>query len=283
MPMTRGARRVDPVDRAHLTGVSRPSPPIHRYAPSPHLTDLVDRFWIPVWSLAEPSTQSTLQHPVCLVVVSNTYARFYGVARGRSSVTLEGDGWAVGTMLTPAAGRLLLGRSVATVTDRWVELDTVLPPGHADLVDRVRAAMAPDPGDPGAHTAAIEAMEHWLGTHLPVDAQGLLVNGLVTWLREHPDVTRVSDMAREVGLTERSLQRLIEQRLGLGPKWLVQRRRLHNAVEALKAGTTGLADMAAALGYTDQAHFTHDFRTVTGMTPGEFLRDQPTGVTPPRG
>ena len=44
-------RRVDPVDRAHLTGVSRPSPPIHRYAPSEHLAELVDRYWIPVWSL----------------------------------------------------------------------------------------------------------------------------------------------------------------------------------------------------------------------------------------
>ena len=96
-------------------------------------------------------------------------------------------------------------------------------------------------------------------------------------------MTRVSDMAREVGLTERSLQRLVEQRLGLSPKWLVQRRRLHDAVEALKAGSTGLADMAAVLGYTDQAHFTHDFRTVTGMTPGEFLRDQPGAVTRPRG
>ena len=62
---------------------------------------------------------------------------------------------------------------------------------------------------------------------------------------------------------------------------VVQRRRLHDAVEALKAGTTSLADVAADLGYTDQAHFTHDFRTVTGMTPGDYLRDQP--VTPPRG
>ena len=53
------------------------------------------------------------------------------------------------------------------------------------------------------------------------------------------------------------------------------------AVEALKAGQVSLADMAAELGYSDQAHFTHDFRTVTGMTPGAYLRDQP-GRTAPR-
>jgi AraC-like DNA-binding protein len=60
---------------------------------------------------------------------------------------------------------------------------------------------------------------------------------------------------------------------------------LHDAVEALKAGTTRLAAMAADLGYTDQAHFTPDFRTVTGMSPGEYLRDQPRDqpVTPLRG
>lgn len=283
MATTRGVRKVDPVDRAHLTGVSRPSPPIHRYAAGEHLGDLVDRFWIPVWSLPSPSTQSTLQHPVCLVVISNTYARFYGVARGRSSVTLEGDGWAVGVMLTPAAGRLLLGRSVATVTDRWIELAPMLGPGHGPLVQDVRRAMAADPSDPAAHASAIEATEQWLTTHLPVDEQGLLVNRLVDWLRDHPEVTRVSEVASAFGMTERSLQRLVEQRLGLTPKWLVQRRRLHDAVTALKAGATGLADMAADLGYTDQAHFTHDFRTVTGMTPGEFLRDQPGSVTPAHG
>ncbi|WP_447646478.1 DUF6597 domain-containing transcriptional factor [Nocardioides zeae] len=103
---------VGPVDRAHLTGVSRPSPPLHRYAPSPDLADLVERYWIPVWSLPAPSTQSTLQHPVCLLVVSNDYARFYGPTRGLSTVTLAGEGYAAGVMLAPAAGRLLLGRPV---------------------------------------------------------------------------------------------------------------------------------------------------------------------------
>ena len=274
----RSVRAIDPVDRAHLTGMSRPSPPIHRYAPTPALEDLVERYWVPVWSLAEPSTQSTLQHPVCLVVVSDSYARFYGVARGRSSVTLEGDGWAVGTMLRPAAGRLVLGRSVAEVTDRWIDLAEVLDPDHADLVARVRGHMAPSPDDPGSHARAIAEVEQWLGGFVPVDEQGLVVNHLVAWLAEHPEVTRVGELARELGVTERTLQRLVEQRLGLSPKWLVQRRRLHDAVLALKAGlrgASGLAEVAADLGYTDQAHFTHDFRSVTGMTPGEYLRDQP--------
>lgn len=276
-------RPVDPIDRAHLTGVSRPSPPIHRYSASAHLADLVDRYWIPVWSLAEPSTQSTLQHPVCLVVVSDTYARFYGVSRGRSSVTLEGDGWAVGTMLRPAAGRLVLGRSVAEVTDTWLDLDDLPAAGRAvgDLVEGIRAAMTVDPHAAAAHLAAIGHVESWLATHLPVDAQGLLVNRLVTWLGDHPEVTRVDELAREADLSERSLQRLVEQRIGLSPKWLLQRRRLHDAVEALKAGRGTLAEVAADLGYADQAHFTHDFRTVTGMTPGEYLRDQP--VRRPRG
>ena len=232
---------------------------------------------------AEPSTQSTLQHPVCLVVVSNTYARFYGVSRGRSSVTLEGDGWAVGTMLSPAAGRLVLGRSVAEVTDTWVELGDLV----ADPAARRRRAR----GD-GRTTRTTQPptsrrsphVESWLATHLPVDESGLLVNRLVAWLGDHPEVTRVDDLAREAGLSERSLQRLVEQRIGLSPKWLLQRRRLHDAVEALKAGRGSLAEVAADLGYADQAHFTHDFRTVTGMTPGEYLKDQPgTGVRSPRG
>lgn len=155
----RGPSPTDPIDRAHLTGVSRPSPPIYRYQPSEDLRPLVQRYWVPVWSLTEPQRQSTLQHPACLVVISNTYARFYGVVRGLSTVTLEGTGWAVGTMLSPAAGALLLGGPVTPMSERHIDLAEVPTLDAVTLVDRVRAALAADPTAPGAHLDAVAEVE----------------------------------------------------------------------------------------------------------------------------
>ncbi|MFT4226947.1 helix-turn-helix domain-containing protein [Micropruina sp.] len=264
----------DPVDRAHLTSVSRPSPPIHRYPPSPGMAELITRYWVPVWSLAEPSTQRTLQFPVCLIVISNSYARFYGVSRGASEVTLADEGWAVGVLFRPSAGRRLVGRPVSTLVDAFVELDSLPTLDGATLAQGVHAAMSDDPHSESSHRKAIAAYEDALARFLPVDEQGSQINAIIDWLEAHPEVTRVSEVADAFGLSERALQRLVEDRVGLTPKWLIQRRRLHDAVARLKAGDRTLADLAAELGYTDQAHFTHDFRAVTGLTPGRYLADQ---------
>ena len=80
----------------------------------------------------------------------------------------------------------------------------------------------------------------------------------------------VAQVCEEFDLTERALQRLVRRRIGITPKWLIQRRRLHEAAERLRVGAGNLAAVAADLGYADQPHFTRDFQTVTGMTPGAF-------------
>lgn len=270
-------RGVDPIERAHLTGVSAPTPPVHRYDAPDHLCDLVRRYWVPVWSLppGEVWVQEVLQYPVCLVVVSSDYARFYGVTTGLSSVDLAGSGWAVGAMLQPAAGALIWGGSVSEVTDRQVDLDEVPLLAGDDVVGRIRAAMAPDPHDPACHRAAIAVLEDRLSRVGPVDEEGSRVNALVARTEEDPQLVRVDDLARELGLSERALQRLTRDRLGLTPKWLIQRRRLHDATYRLKQGTVVLGDLAHELGYTDQAHFTRDFSRLTGRPPGAYLADQP--------
>jgi AraC-like DNA-binding protein len=264
--------RLDAIERAHLKAPDDRSHVIHRYAPDRDLADLAQRFWIPVWSVpaGRESEQRVLQYPVCLVVVSHEYARFYGVVSGLSSTTLTGDGWAVGVMLAPAAGFLLTGQSVTTHTDRFVDVRDVLGEAGDRLVEAVRTAMRPDPHSPQAHAAAMSAYADVLRPYLPVDPEGLLVNRLVAHVEEHPDVQRVAQVCEAFGLSERALQRLVSRRLGLTPKWLISRRRLQEAAERLRTDPRPMADLAAELGYADQAHFTRDFSRVTGTTPGRF-------------
>ncbi|WP_018155414.1 helix-turn-helix domain-containing protein [Demetria terragena] len=261
----------DPVDRAHLRDPTDRSHTIARYPVSTDLDALARRFWIPTWSVppGQEAPQHVLQYPVCLIVIADDYARFYGVTSGLSETILRGDGWAVGLMLQPAAGRLVTGRSVAELRDTYVGLTTI--PGFTPtVVEDVRAAMAPDPTAAEAHKSARERIEAQVRAYGPVDDEGRLVNDIVDRVEIDQHVLRVNDLCERFEITERSLQRLTRRRLGLSPKWLIRRRRLHDAVSRLQRSETDLAGLAADLGYTDQAHLTRDFRSATGLTPGRF-------------
>ena len=263
---------MDTIERAHLKDPRDASHVIHRYEAEPEFRDLLQRFWIPVWSVppGAAAPQKVLQYPVSLIVVAADYARFYGVVSGLSTTTLSGDGWAVGLMCAPSAGYLLTGAPMAASTDRFVDVSEVLGDAGPVLTDQVRTAMSADPAAPAAHRAAMDAFSTVLRRYLPVDAEGLLVNRVVTFVESRSDVTRVAQVCAEFDLSERALQRLVHRRIGLTPKWLIQRRRLQEAAERLRSRSAPLGDVAAVLGYADQLHSIRDCSEVTGMTPGEF-------------
>ncbi len=269
-------RPIDPIERAHLRDAQGFSPPVHRFAPTPDLADVVRRHWLPVWSLPPGRTtvQRVLQYPVCLLVVAHDYARVVGPTTGLATTELAGEGWAAGAMLQPAAGSLLLGRQV--VPDTVVDVASLATIDGAALIDEVRAAMAPSPSDPAHQQRAVAALESALAGLGPVDAEGMLVNAVVEHVEGDSTVQRVGQICDKFAISERSLQRLAARRIGLSPKWLIQRRRLHEASERLRAdGAVDLARVAADLGYADQAHFSRDWRRVTGVTPREFVAEPP--------
>lgn len=247
-----------------------------RYDAAPEFAGLVSGFWIPVWSVAGDAVapQRVLPYPVCLLVIAADYARFYGVTSGMSTTPLSGDGWAVGVRCEPAAGFLLTRHPVEKYTDTPVDLPDVLGVHAESLTSCVRAAMDPDPHSVEAHHAAMDLFSRALTRYLPVDEEGLLVNRIAVFVESHVDVMQVSQVCEEFGLSERTLQRLVRRRMGLTPKWLIQRRRLHDAVARLRQGTATLAAVAADLGYADEPHFNRDFLRVTGMTPGKFAASQ---------
>ena len=266
------AQRLDPADRAHLVDPANAPFTMARVPVRPELADLARRFWIPAWDVADPagSTQRVLQYPVCLLVVADSYARCYGVTSGLSTTTLTGRGWAVGLMLQPAAGAILASEPVSALTDRHLPLSELGSLDGVRLTAAVRGAMTPDPSDEAAQAQARVIVEDALAPFASVDDEGLLVNAIVDAVECDLELVRVTQLCEAFGLSERALQRLLLRRVGIGPKWLIRRRRLHDASERLRAGEGTLADLATELGYADQAHFTKDYRRATGLTPGAF-------------
>ncbi len=232
----------------------------------------MQRFWITLWSVppGQEAPQQVLQYPVALAVITPAYTRFYGLVPGLSTTTLTGVGWGVGVLFQPAAGTLITGTTMSEWTDRFADLGEMMGETGARLTRAVRQAMAARPNAEASHRSAMAAYADALRGSVPVDEQGVLVNAIVDFVESRPDVTRISQVCEEFRLSERALQRLTRRRLGLNPKWLIQRRRLHEAAERLRQGGGNLAEVAADLGYADQPHFTRDFHAVTGMIPGEF-------------
>jgi AraC-like DNA-binding protein len=94
-------------------------------------------------------------------------------------------------------------------------------------------------------------------------------------LADHALLT-VAVAAERHGVTVRTLQRLFTHYVGVGPKWVLARYRLHDAVADLDAGWPGtLTELAVRYGWYDQAHFTRDFTALVGVTPGQY-RDRTT-------
>lgn len=262
-PDTEPAHLLDPAD-LHFT--------IDRYPVSPGLEPIARRFWIPVWDVpaGRESPQRVLQYPVCLLVVSDEYARFYGVVSGLSSTTLVGRGWAVGLMLQPAAGHLLTGHPVRDLTNCFVDVESVTGLSGIRLGDRIRETMRGDPRDEDRRTEACGLVEDHLATHLPIDEEGAFVNDVVEAVETTPELLRVDDLCERFDIAERTLQRVLHKRVGITPKWLIRRRRLQEAADRLRDADADLSGIAVELGYADQAHFTRDFRAATGLTPGRF-------------
>jgi methylphosphotriester-DNA--protein-cysteine methyltransferase len=101
-----------------------------------------------------------------------------------------------------------------------------------------------------------------------------VVGSLVSAIAAASPGTRVSAIAAAHGISTRTMQRLFAAYVGVGPKWVLQRYRLHEAIEQLHAGPrVDWTRFALDLGYYDHAHFLRDFRALVGRSPAQYERE----------
>ena len=262
-------RPLDPEPRGVLHQLAAGEFAHGRFEAPDDLADRVEHFWTVRWNLEgqPPQVQETLPHPnVHLVVEPGTIAA-WGVHTGRWRRVLEGRSQAFGIKFRPGAFRALLGRAVSTIADTSIAADALF---GADA-----AALASVLGHDDDRVAA-DIASAFLRTRLPaIDATALLAGRIVDAVAQDLALHSVDELAGRFDMNLRALQRLFNDQVGVGPKWVIKRYRMHEAVARVQAGQpVSWAALAQDLGYFDQAHFIADFRKLVGKTPGDYARER---------
>lgn len=237
-----------------------------RYLPAADLAPFVEHYWTVEWDLAEPNVVETLPHPSVHIVLEPGLAQVTGVATTRFRRLLEGKSRVFGVKFRPGGFRPFVMLQVSTYSDNTVALSAV--------VGSVAEALDQQVLRHTDHHAAVGAIEAFLRALHPVPDQTAEFTARITSLiATERRITKVEQITKECGIGMRRLQRLFDEYVGVSPKWVIQRYRLHEAVERIAATNEPLwADMALDLGYADQAHFIRDFKTLVGMPPAEYFR-----------
>ncbi len=256
----------EPFDRR---GVLYPTklPTFERIEVSDELSDLVRWFWIPQWDIApgRVSRQTLLPFPTSNLVVAHDGVTLAGPSTRISHRDLAGQGWAVGALLRPAASGAL-GVRPASLIDQVVSFDA------PELGDEVASAMRLT--TVGNRRLASRAFTNWIQrTAAQVTDSGLLANQMEDLISADRNITRVDQLAGQLNLTVRSVQRLATRYVGLPPLAMIRRYRLQEAAQRVRDDrSVTVGQIAAELGYSDHAHLDADFRQALGFTPASYRR-----------
>lgn len=261
-------------ERASTLGILNPQDgfshfQLERREPCRELAPFVSRYWSTSWDLREraPFAQEVLPHPCVNVVFEAERTAVHGPAVARYVAELSGLGWVLGIKFTPAGFSAFARAPMTELADNFVPLADGL------RCDSQRAreliALVRGRSGPWFHLAEVEA---FLLEQAPqLDPDLTLADRLVERAREDREIRRVEQLAEEAALSVRSLHRLFERYVGVGPKWIICRARVQEAAERVATGAkVDWAALAQELGYHDQSHLVRDFKEQIGFTPAAY-------------
>jgi len=197
----------------------------------------------------EPDGGSALQ-PSSLLV---------GVTAGPVWLAPSGRIETLGVRFRPGGVSAFLPLPADALEDRTVATDDVWGPAGRRLAERVL-----DADEPTAH----RLLEEFLLSRLDEGSRANPIRPLVARLLRRGGNVSVDELASLAGWTPRHLEREFRRRVGLSPKRLGRIARFQNLVRLSgRFPERRWSELAAAAGYSDQAHMIRDHREFAGAPP----------------
>ncbi|WP_240231575.1 helix-turn-helix domain-containing protein [Devosia lacusdianchii] len=239
-----------------------------RMEPPPEdLAPFIVHFWVIRWdsALGHYDSSEVMHRPYVDVFLSAQESGIQGTFRGKRTYSAAGSGRIIGMRFRPGAFHAFWRGQMADLQDKVVPLTQVFAWADAPGIARILAR------DDDAAIAELQAL---IRTKLPGPDETIgLINEIIGDVETDEALTSVSAVAAAYGKSERWLQQVFRDYLGIGLKWLLQRKRLLLAAAQIReSDEPDWVGIAYDLGYSSQQHFITDFRTVLGETPVQYKK-----------
>ncbi|MCE9600219.1 MAG: helix-turn-helix domain-containing protein [Spirochaetia bacterium] len=241
-----------------------------RKAPPEALGQWIEHFWMVDWDLrgCEPYLSQTLPHPSVHVVFEEGKSGVMGVVKGRFSTLLSEQGRVFAIKWRPGGFRGFVEFPIANITDQRLPVEQVFGSDGKLLETQI---LASEDLEEQIQLASGFFIERKPGP----DANLTLTHQIMDLVLSYRNILRVEDLVNVTGMSKRNMQRLFHEYVGVNPKWVIKRARLHEAVERLATDPEiSLLDLSNELGYFDQAHFIKDFKSLVGRSPLQYTKKE---------
>jgi AraC-like DNA-binding protein len=174
----------------------------------------------------------------------------------------------IGVRFRPAGAAPFLRFPMHEFTGRFEPLDSVLPA----LRGEIEAAAGHESGLPKRVLAVERILIEFLRDAKEPDPR--VEEGVRRILARRGRI-HVRELARDLGMSERQLERGFHDAVGLSPKVLARIIRFQRVFQEVDGiGAPNWVRVALDCGYYDQAHFVKDFRAFSGQTPTELFAER---------
>lgn len=256
------------IPRGHLDPIGfQQHVSFQRYQPPESLSPFVSHFWTISWDRVGERpyiSEQVLHQPYVDIYISKQESGIQCTFRDRRDYKAADSGRIIGARLFPGAFHALWQKSLADLYNTTISLKQVFP----DINDAVIEKLLSLPDE-----AAVYRLAELIQSKKPLtDRNIVLVNEIISAI-EMDNLRDVKAVAQRFGRSERWLQQLFQEYVGIGIKWLLQRNRLIEAAILIRdEDTPNWAALAFDLGYSSQQHFITDFKHVIGKTPIQYKK-----------
>lgn len=194
----------------------------------------------------------------------------HGLTTRHVQKTVSGKYCNIAVCLQPHALKSIFGIDAHLLTDSYI-----------DLNDCVKTSLLETLSEASSLDDKITKLSDLLGSQLAKNGSGehRKIEAVIEKIRTGNGATLLSDIRADLRLSERSLERMMQNHIGVSPKLFSRICRFQATLDHLcEQPFDLLTELAYEYAYADQSHYIRDFREFTGLTPRQFLSQGTTSL-----